>query len=337
MPLLCKSVLSGVTIRVRGDLAELPVTLSPPVLTRMLSRSAMILCGLALSLSLSAPASSQSDTAANTIDDGNIRITTFNIHYTSPRQKKLAWGNRREAVKLAIDDLNADIIAFQEMETFAGGSFNRENEQLDWVLEHFPEYSAGAYGDAAIYPNTQPVIYKKERFSQKSQGFFFFSDTPDVIYSRTFNGSWPAFCSWTELVDKKTGQEFFIYNVHFEYKSMSNRSKSAQLVGQRIKPVLEDGGAVVLLGDINAPGFAPTAKKLKKIPLKLAKPAGATFHFNRGLNLIPAIDHVFYSDHFTQQGKITLLREKYDDVWPTDHYPVTVELLQTSKRVQPGD
>ena len=293
---------------------------------------------LCLWLILWSPVSSQTNnTAATATETNNIRVTTFNIHYTSPRQKKLAWGNRREAVKEAIADLDADIIAFQEMETFAGGSYNQKNEQLDWVLEHFPEYRAGAYGDAAIYPNTQPIIYRHERFSLKSQGFFFFSETPDVIYSRTFNGSWPAFCSWAKLVDKKTGQEFYIYNVHFEYKSMSNRSKSAKLVRQRIKPVLEDGSAVLLVGDINAPGFAPTVRKLKKTPLILAKPAGATFHFSRGLNLIPAIDHVFYSKHFTQLGKTTLLRKSYDDVWPTDHYPVTVELSQSATEIQPSE
>lgn len=264
-------------------------------------------------------------------DTETIRITTFNIHYTSPRQKKLAWANRRDAVKEAIADLDADIIAFQEMETFVGRGFNRENEQLDWVLEHYPEYSAGAYGDAEIYPNTQPILYRTERFSQKAQGFFFFSTTPDVIYSRTFNGSWPAFCSWSQLIDKKTGEEFFIYNVHFEYKSMGNRSKSAKLVSERIKPVLDDGNAVVLVGDINAAGFSPTAGKLKKIPLHLAKPPGATFHFNRGLNILPAIDHLFYSDQFKQLGKTTRLRKRYDDVWPTDHYPVTVELVRTAK------
>lgn len=255
-----------------------------------------------------------------------IRFSTINIHYVAPRQKKLDWDNRKQAVKQAISDLDADIIAFQEMETFAGGSFNQENKQLDWVLQHFPRYEAGAYGDAKVYPNTQPVLYKHERFSQISQGFFFFSDTPDVIYSRTFNGSWPAFCSWTQLKDKATGKEFYIYNVHFEYKSMGNRSKSAQLVRKRIEPVLQQDNAVVLLGDINAPSFAPTTRKLKKIPLTLAKPAGSTFHLNRGLNLIPAIDHVFFSKHFKQHGKTTLLRKKYNGVWPTDHYPVTVEL-----------
>jgi len=260
-----------------------------------------------------------------------IRISSFNIHYISPRQKKLAWDNRKEAVKQAIADIDADIIAFQEMETFAGGSYNTENKQLDWILTHFPEYRPGAYGDAKIYPNTQPILYKHERFSQISQGFFFFSDTPDVIYSRTFNGSWPAFCSWTQLKDKTTGEEFYVYNVHFEYKSMSNRSKSAQLVRKRIEPILRQGNAAILIGDINAPSFSPTAKKLKKIPLHLAKPAGSTFHLNRGLNIIPAIDHVFFSEEFTQKGATELLRKKYDGVWPTDHYPVTVELQRSTQ------
>lgn len=264
-------------------------------------------------------------------EPGAMRVSTFNIHYVSARQRKLAWDNRKEAVTEAIRELDADIIAFQEMETFAGGSFNTENKQLDWVLQHFPEYRAGAYGDAAVYPNTQPILYKHERFTEKDQGFFFFSDTPDIIYSRTFNGSWPAFCSWTLLTDNKTGEEVYIYNVHFEYKSFSNRAKSALLVKERIKPVVDSNQAVILIGDINAPSFSPTAGKLKGIPLNLAKPPGATFHFNRGLNLIPAIDHIFYSDNITLIGKTHRLRKKYNGVYPTDHYPVTAELLVQSK------
>jgi len=255
-----------------------------------------------------------------------IRFSTINIHYTAPHQKKLAWNTRKDAVTQAIAEIDADVIAFQEMETFAGSSYNNENKQLDWVLQHFPEYQAGAYGDAETYPNTQPIIYRHERFTQKSQGFFFFSTTPEVIYSRTFNGSWPAFCSWTLLHDKHSGQDLYVYNIHFEYKSMSNRRKSAQLVQSRIKPVIQADNAVVVMGDTNAPGFAPTTRILRKIPLTLAKPDGPTFHFNRGLGLYPAIDHVLYSKHFKQTAKTHRLRKKYQGVWPSDHYPVTVEL-----------
>ncbi len=262
--------------------------------------------------------------------DNIIRFASFNIHYVAPGQKKLSWDNRKNAVTKALADIDADIIAFQEMETFAGGSFNHENKQLDWILQHLPAYSAGAFGPAETYPNTQPILYKHTRFSQKEQGFFFFSDTPEVIYSRTFNGSWPAFCSWATLIDLSNGEEISVFNIHFEYKSMGNRSKSAQLVAQRLKPLVDDGKPVVLLGDTNAPGFTPTMRKLKNIPLTLAKSAGSTFHFNRGLNLIPAIDHVLFSAALQQHGHTKLLREKYDDVWPADHYPVIVELAVKS-------
>lgn len=289
--------------------------------TNLQSNNTAMLLILMLLLSLS------SENTLEASEPGSIRISTINIHYTSPRQKKLNWDERKDAVTKAIKAIDADIIAFQEMETFAGGSFNKENKQLDWVLQNFPQYHAGAYGDATLYPNTQPVLYRHDRFSQLEQGFFFFSTTPDVIYSRTFNGSWPAFCSWSLLQDKDTDKSFYIYNVHFEYKSMSNRGKSAQLVKERVQPVLSQDKAVILLGDINAPSFSPTARKLKSIPLTLAKPAGSTFHFNRGLNLLPAIDHVFFSEHFTQQGKTQRLRERYDGIWPTDHYPVTVEVV----------
>lgn len=262
---------------------------------------------------------------ANASEPEAIRVTSFNIHYVATGQKKLNWDNRKNAVTESIRELESDIIAFQEMETFAGRSFNKENKQLDWVLQNFPEYSAGAHVDAAVYPNTQPIIYRKARFTQKSQGFFFFSETPDVIYSRTFYGSWPAFCSWSQLTDKATGVDFYVYNVHFEYKSMGNRGKSAALVKQRIAPVAEQH-PVILLGDINAPSFSPTARKLKSIPLSLVKPAGATLHFNRGLYIIPAIDHIFVNEKFLYPSKVERLKKRYAKVWPTDHYPVTVEL-----------
>lgn len=261
------------------------------------------------------------------VDSQAYRIATFNIHYIARGQTRLNWEDRKQAVVEAIKDLDADIIAFQEMETFAGGSFNTENKQLDWILSNFPEYTAGAYGDAAVYPNTQPILYRHSRFQQDEQGFFFFSKTPDVIYSRTFNGSWPAFASWSQLTDLQTGKQFSLFNVHFEYKSMSNRAKSAALVSERITPLIQDRKAVVLVGDTNAPSFGGTMRTLKRIPLQLAKPVGSTFHLNRGLHLIPAIDHVLYSEQFTSLKDTILLRRKYDDVWPADHYPVVIDLM----------
>lgn len=255
-----------------------------------------------------------------------FRIASFNIHYIAPNQQRLNWDDRKQAVLHVIDAMQADIIGFQEMETFAGGHYNEENRQLDWVLAHFSQYGATAVGDPRLYPSTQPILYNTARFRPVQQGFFFFSETPEVIYSATYNGSYPAFCSWAQLLDMATTQHFTVFNVHFDYSSIANRQRSARLVAERLRPLVEKGEAVLLLGDINAPRFFPVARILENIPLTLAPPRGATYHFNRGINLLPAIDHFFYSTQFTQIGKVQVMRQAYDGIWPGDHYPLWVEL-----------
>ena len=75
--------------------------------------------------------------------------------------------------------MNADLIAFQEMETFEGGAFSFRNLQLDWILENLPAYAPAAAGNPEKYPGTQPILYRKGAFDVERQGFFFFSEEPD--------------------------------------------------------------------------------------------------------------------------------------------------------------
>ena len=65
------------------------------------------------------------------------------------------------------------------------------------------------------------------------QGFFFFSPTPDIIYSRPWKKRFPAFCTWVRFRDAKGGR-FYLYNVHFDHSSLTNRVNSARLVAQRL-------------------------------------------------------------------------------------------------------
>jgi endonuclease/exonuclease/phosphatase family metal-dependent hydrolase len=279
------------------------------------------LLALGLSLTLALPALAEP-----------VRVASFNIHYTTPNQQDIVWDERREAVRQVIGDMQADVIAFQEMETFVGGSFNTENIQLDWVLEHYPEYSAGAYGDAAEFPITQPIIYRTDQFELLDQGWFFYSETPDKIYSPTFNDSYPAFTTWVELMHRGSGQRLKIVNNHFDYGSGSNRRKSARLVADRIGPWLDAGIPTAVLGDFNAPSFWSPMGFLKKQGLKLVRPAGSTFHFNRGWNLIPAIDHILINDALATNGRLVRFDDDYQGVYPSDHYPILVELSWTGKR-----
>ena len=194
------------------------------------------------------------------------------------------------------------------------------NLTLDYLRDQNPDYAVAAAGDPTEFPNTQPILYRADRLSLRDEGWFFFSKTPDVIYSRTFNGSWPAFASWAEFSDRN-GTVFRVYNLHTEYRSASNRKLSAALVAERIAESMTRM-PVFVIGDFNAIAGSATLGILEDAGVMFDPVQGPTFHFNGGLNLFPAIDHIGRSDRIIPVGDSFSVRGQFDGDWATDHYPV---------------
>ena len=254
-----------------------------------------------------------------------LSVGSFNIHYVSERRPKLPWDARRDAVLAAIKELDVDILGFQEMETWRGRGVQGDNIQLEWILTQSPYYAAAAVGDPEIYPSTQPIFYRPDKFEALEQGFFYFSDTPDQIYSRPWDQSFAQFASWVRFLDLSSNQTFRVVNVHFDHSSKINRHGAADLVSARIGPWLDSSEPVAVIGDFNAVSWFKTIDILKQAGLTLADRDGSTFHFNKGLNLFPAIDHVLFSG-FRQQGETLTLNKRFHGIWPSDHHPIRVEL-----------
>lgn len=259
-----------------------------------------------------------------------LRVATYNVHYINLNETTGAWSvgdwdRRKGPMDAAFKTIDADVIGFQEMESFARGDDGSTNLTLDYLLAQNPGYAAAAVGDFREFPSTQPILYRRDRLSLTDQGWFFFSDTPDVIYARTFNGSFPAFASWAEFEDSATGTPFRVVNLHTDFASLSNREQSIALVAERIKPWIDAGEAVFVMGDFNARLGSPILGLLSDIGVEYAPVQGATFHFNRGINLFAAIDHIGYAGGAALVGGPFVLREKFAGEWPTDHYPVAAD------------
>ena len=148
-----------------------------------------------------------------------------------------------------------------------------------------------------------------------------------MIYSRTFNGSFPAFASWAQFEDRETGQRFRVANVHFEYSSRSNRLLSAALVRDRLKPWIDAGETVFLVGDLNALHGAQTMDILEESGVVFDRTPGATYHLNRGVHVLGAIDHLSRTPNVTLDAGPVVLQEKFDGEWPSDHHPVYADYL----------
>jgi endonuclease/exonuclease/phosphatase family metal-dependent hydrolase len=259
-----------------------------------------------------------------------LRIATYNVHYIILERgtgdwSRGDWERRKGPLAMAFNDIGADVIGFQEMESFARSSERRVNLTLDWLLENNPDYAAAAVGDPAEFPSTQPILYRKDRLAVLDQGWFFFSDTPDFIYSRTFNGSWPAFTSWAAFEDLDTGAVFKVVNIHTDFASRSNRIQSVELVARRIAPWIDADETVFVVGDLNARNGDRVVDILQATGLDFAPVKGSTFHFNRGINFFGAIDHIATKGDARLAAGPFVLRQKYDGEWPTDHCPVLAD------------
>lgn len=259
-----------------------------------------------------------------------LRIATYNVHYIVLSQETGPWSvgdweRRKGPLDLAFKAIDADVIGFQEMESFARGSGGKVNLTLDWLLDNNPDYAAAAVGPVDQFPSTQPIFYRKATVELMDQGWFFFSDTPDVIYSRTFNGSWPAFASWAVFRNMQDGTVFRVINIHTEYRSRSNRLLSLELVAERMKPWVEADEQIFVIGDFNARLGAATLEILSDIGVAYAPVRGSTYHLNQGINLFGAIDHIGYIGGPALSDGPFVLRKKFGGQWPTDHYPVLAD------------
>lgn len=292
---------------------------------RMLS---VIVAALAVLVSCQSVRNSGGPSLAERPDAG-LRIATYNVHYiilgeSEGRWSEAAWEERKKPLDAVFKAIDADLVAFQEMESFSRGSDGSVNLARDWLLARNPGYAAGASGDWRAFPSTQPIFYRTSRLELVDQGWFFFSDTPDVIYSRTFDGSYPAFASWAVFRDLSTGKAFRVVNLHTDYASGENRSRSIALVAKRVAPWVDAGERVFVVGDLNARLGSVLHGMLEEVGLTFVPVEGATYHFDRGVNLFGAIDHISYSGA-VPLGAPVVYRKKPGDIWPTDHYPLLTD------------
>ena len=269
---------------------------------------------LAACVSTSAPPEIASNNA--------IRIGSFNIAFIRDPEGLPKWEARRDAVAAVVEDMQADVLAFQEMETFAGGPFNPVNRQLDWVLENAPQYRVAATGEVSSFPSTQPILYRADRLALLEQGWFFFSETPGVIFSSGFDGGFSSYASTARFRDQRTGTAFTIINVHTDARSAKNRLGASELITERAEKLIEAGEPVIVLGDFNATRFSRTVRPLLDLGLTGTGLVLPTYHLGLGLGATPAVDHILVSREFGEARDIEVYRGRYEGSFPSDHYPI---------------
>lgn len=267
-----------------------------------------------------------------------LRVASFNIRYLDLTRQWQAggrslknWQNRRLAVLEVLRVIGSDILAFQEMESWAGAPQNGAPVQRTWLSGQMPDYASASCTCADGRESSQPIFYRHARFTALEEGTQSLGSVVGAVIEQAY-GPAAAFAgysdlvSWARLHDRATGGDLTVVNLHLHFSNQLRQEGAAQLAVRIASAAMERGDRVVVLGDMNVGAQGRAIAVLRAGDLTRIPSEGASFHFNIGLHAFGAIDHILHGPRLVALGGAQIARGQVHGVWPSDHYPIWADL-----------
>lgn len=277
---------------------------------------------LLLPLLLLVPVSQQSQPSA----PAEVDVMSFNIRYGTANDGANRWELRRELLFDTIRTADPDVIGVQEA---LGG-------QIGEILDALPQYAALGVGrdDGKTRGEYAAILYRRDAYAVSDTGTFWFSDTPEVIASKSWGNTITRICTWARLVDRQ-GRAFWVFNVHLDHQSQPSRERSTALLLERIRTRRLPDEPVIVTGDFNAGEQNAAITQLlrdagSRAPLidtframqPDAKEVGTFTGFTIGQTTGDKIDYVLVTPGI-EVVSAAIDRTTRDGRYPSDHFPVT--------------
>lgn len=187
--------------------------------------------------------------------DAELNLLSFNIRYGSAKDGTNSWMLRKGFVVQLIKDTGAGIVGLQEALRF-------QIDEIRSSLSSFDEVGVGR-DDGDIEGEYSALIYDTTRFRVEDQSTFWYSDTPEIPGSKNWGNTITRICTWARFRDLRAGNEFYVYNTHFDHRSQPSRERSAVLLQERIAS-RQTKDPVIVMGDFNAGENNPAIRFLTR-------------------------------------------------------------------------
>lgn len=260
-----------------------------------------------------------------------LTVMSFNIRYGTANDGEDHWKLRREFLFDVVREAAADLVGLQEA----------LDSQVQELLAALPQYGVVGVGrdDGRTRGEYAAILYRRDRFRVSDAGTFWFSDTPEVVASRSWGNSITRICTWARFIDRN-GRAFWHYNVHLDHQSQPSRERSAALLAERIaaRRVLTE--PVIVTGDFNAGESNAAITRLTAEQGGVPAPFVDTFRlkhpdetvvgtfsgFKFGASTGDKIDYVFVQPG-TDVLSSEIIRTSRNDRYPSDHFPVVARIV----------
>ena len=173
-----------------------------------------------------------------------FNVASYNIRYDSSRDR--ASGDGWEVRSKAL----CDMVNYERWEIF--GAQEVLYGQLQDMLGSLEDYDYIGVGrnDGDRKGEYAPIFYRKDRMRCLDKGWFWISETPDVVASKGWDADQCRICTWGRFEDKNTKWKFWLFNVHLDHKGVQARSEGVKLIMSKIKDMC-GYEPYILTGDFN--------------------------------------------------------------------------------------
>jgi endonuclease/exonuclease/phosphatase family metal-dependent hydrolase len=260
-----------------------------------------------------------------TVSAQNLKLMTYNIRLDLESDGENSWSNRKEYWASQVTFYEPDVFGIQEA---------LPNQVTD-IASALPNYNYVGIGrDGIGKGESSNIFFKKERFNLIQENTFWLSETPEKI-SKGWDAALNRVCTYVLLKDNKTKKTFWVFNTHLDHIGELARTNAIQLILSKIKEVNTKNFPVFLMGDFNTEPSEQRIIYLKKqmddsFDITKQKPFGPDGTFNAFQYFEPAtkrIDYIFLSKNNPFKViKYAILTDSKDLKFPSDHFPVLVEL-----------
>jgi endonuclease/exonuclease/phosphatase family metal-dependent hydrolase len=253
------------------------------------------------------------------------QFASYNIRYDNKNDVGNLWKDRLPHVISLIQFHKVGLLGTQE-------GLSHQIQQLSEGLEY--EYLGVGRDDGAQKGEYTAILFDPKLYKLEESGTFWLSPTPETP-SKGWDAALNRICTWGRFKDQK-GKRFYVFNLHYDHVGQQARVESSKLVMAKVKEINTKNLPAVLMGDFNVtpdnPAYATItgnsewkdSRLVSKIPSYGPNGSFTAFNWERMPDEI--IDHVFV------RGKIDVIRhgiltDNYGKKYPSDHFPVLVELV----------
>ena len=243
-----------------------------------------------------------------------MKIMTFNLWNGNK------YDERRASVIECVEKNAPDVIGFEE-------ALACWREDFDTLLDGYMGIGEGRDGGAN--GESTPIYWRRDKFDLVECGTRWLSDTPTVVSKHP--DCWcPRVFSYVKLRDRENGKMHYHLNTHLDNARADVREYQAKVLFGFASSL--DAPAVIT-GDFNfeedaePAAYAIAASGRFADSKKIAEKAYSvnTYHaYGCDRNMI--IDYCFADKSAFDVKSYRVIDEKYGGIYPSDHFPVLVEL-----------